>query len=275
MPSMTGFDLEVTGYVDAPAARARPPPTTASCAVTRIAHPHRAATGRRVGIVRVALQRRRSATACSPARCARSRKPASPTRDILVVDGARRARDAARAAAARADRRLRRAGRAGRGDPRRDLPLRDRRQRVGGAASPSVQLEFGIPIGNGILTTETDEQALDALRHQGLRGGAGGARAREPARCHRRHRLTRAPRAARASSCCRASTSASSSGNAADAIRAQLRRGARASPTPTSAYFDELWRGRHRRVRRAARARSRRISTARRRSSRRSSARSS
>jgi 6,7-dimethyl-8-ribityllumazine synthase len=28
------------------------------------------------------------------------------------------------------------------------------------AGLASVQLEFGIPIGNGILTTETDEQAL-------------------------------------------------------------------------------------------------------------------
>ena len=44
-----------------------------------------------------------------------------------------------------------------------------------------VQLEFGIPIGNGILTTDTDEQALHAMRNEGIRGRAGGARAREPA----------------------------------------------------------------------------------------------
>ncbi len=50
------------------------------------------------------------------------------------------------------------------------------------AGVASVQLEFGIPIGNGILTTETDEQALERRGHQGLRGGAGRARARQPAR---------------------------------------------------------------------------------------------
>ena len=53
-------------------------------------------------------------------------------RDIVVVTVPGALESAARAAAARADRRLRRAGRAGRGDPRRDLPLRDRRQRIGG-----------------------------------------------------------------------------------------------------------------------------------------------
>jgi 6,7-dimethyl-8-ribityllumazine synthase len=31
----------------------------------------------------------------------------------------------------------------------------------------SVQLEFGIPIGNGILTTDTDEQALSRAAEKG------------------------------------------------------------------------------------------------------------
>ena len=36
------------------------------------------------------------------------------------------------------------------------------------AGVASVQLEFGIPIGNGILTTETDEQALERADTKGF-----------------------------------------------------------------------------------------------------------
>jgi 6,7-dimethyl-8-ribityllumazine synthase len=36
------------------------------------------------------------------------------------------------------------------------------------AGVASVQLEFGIPVGNGILTTETDEQALERADTKGF-----------------------------------------------------------------------------------------------------------
>ena len=167
-----------------------------------------------------------------PARCGRCRKRASPSDDILVVTvpGALEMPLALQRLAQIG--RLRRAGRAGRGHPRRDLPFRDRRQRVRGRASPSVQLEFGIPIGNGILTTDTDEQAmaradakgfeaaqaaleianlLDAIDDErlGAQGRCNESRARQPPR--------------RANSCCRASISASFPAiRAVDAIRAQI-----------------------------------------------------
>ncbi len=95
MPSMAGFDLEVTGYDEAPPARARI--VTGRCvrrhgsgaplarAMTpaddartahrfeHIAAPHGASRSCRRDSIRA------SAKACSPARCARSRRPASPT----------------------------------------------------------------------------------------------------------------------------------------------------------------------------------------------------
>ena len=45
----------------------------------------------------------------------------------------------------------------------------------------SVQLEFGIPVGNGILTDRHGRAGRGARRRQGLRGGAGRARDGQPA----------------------------------------------------------------------------------------------
>ena len=64
-----------------------------------------------------------------------------------------------------------------------------------------LQLEFGIPIGNGILTTDTGRAGAHALREEGRRGRAGGPRAREPAGSDR---CGLARGGARANSCCRA-----------------------------------------------------------------------
>ena len=133
--------------------------------------------------------------------------------------------------------RLRRAGRARRGDPRRDLPFRDRRQRIGARACRASQLEFGIPIGNGILTSDTDAQALARAGRQGLRGGAGGARAREPAATRSMTTMLSARAAARASSCCRASTSGSCRATTPTAIARAARREPRASRSADAAVL--------------------------------------
>ena len=142
------------------------------------------------------------------------------------------------------------------------------------AGVSSVALEFGIPIGNGILTCDTDAQARGAHGPEGLRGGAGGARDGQPAATRSMTTIASAAPPRRASSCCRASTSASCRGNAARRRARRPRREPRLQRAD-QAYFDELWAG----VTRdydalLARAR-RRISTASPRSCRRSSARSS
>ena len=153
MPSMAGFDLEVTGYDEAPPARQ----AVASVPIKRIQPDHRGA-GRRVAIV---LSRFNPRVGDGPAgrRAARAARSRGRRRRHHDRHGSGRARNAAGAAAPRAARRLRCAGRARRGDSRRHLSLRDRRQRIGVAACRASQLEFGIPIGNGILTCDTDAQA--------------------------------------------------------------------------------------------------------------------
>ena len=168
MPSMAGFDLEVTGYDGTPGrARARP---RASPSLVMPIEAHRAVAlpapaGASASCCRAST--RRSARACCAVRCARCARAGVAEDDVTLVTRARRARDAACAAAPRADAPLRRAGRARRGDPRRHVSLRDRRERVGRAACSSVQLETGIPIGNGILTCDTDEQARARMDAKG------------------------------------------------------------------------------------------------------------
>ena len=101
-----------------------------------------------------------------------------------------------------------------------------------------VQLEFGIPVGNGILTTDTDEQALVRCE-KGLRGGAGGARARQPAGSHRCG-LARGARAREF--VLQGLYQRQLSGNASAAIRDQVA-GAAGFPKADETYFDALWAG--------------------------------
>ena len=96
------------------------------------------------------------------------------------------------------------------------------------AGVASVQLEFGIPIGNGILTTDTDEQAQCACRQP--RGAMRRwPRSRWPT-CSAidddEHRERQPPRA-RANSRCRASISGCWRAPTPPTIRAQLARGGR------------------------------------------------
>jgi 6,7-dimethyl-8-ribityllumazine synthase len=56
--------------------------------------------------------------------------------------------------------------RARRGHPRRNLSLRDRRQRLLPGLM-EVQLDSGVPIANGILTCEDDDQALARMHQKG------------------------------------------------------------------------------------------------------------
>ena len=94
MPSMAGFDLEVTGYVELPPcarggaerrarrAEARFDPRPSGHAHDRSRHRRRRpARGHRA----VALQRRDRRRRCWPARCARSPRPAWRDDDIVVV----------------------------------------------------------------------------------------------------------------------------------------------------------------------------------------------
>ena len=127
MPSMTGYGLEVTGFVaDEPAVAA---PRGRACRTLTAAAPARL-DGRdlRIGIVQArfnAALTDRIAAACiaelQALGVAAGRHPPRP--------GAGRARDRRRPAGARRRRRARRAGRDRLRHPRRDLPLRAGRQR--------------------------------------------------------------------------------------------------------------------------------------------------
>ncbi|MCK7581932.1 MAG: 6,7-dimethyl-8-ribityllumazine synthase [Chromatiales bacterium] len=135
----------------------------------RTSNPTSPAPGLRIGIV---MSRFNQDIVRGPARRPATRgaasASASTTSDIADRQRSRRAGDPAGAAAAwRSRGQLRRAGRARRRGARRDLPLRGRLQRVRRAASCDVQLETGVPIANGVLTAENDEQALRA--HRGRR----------------------------------------------------------------------------------------------------------
>ena len=92
MPSMTGYGLEVTGYVEPPQLaaprdrrrRTRTPRHSRIDAVKRIAPQRRPATAAAsASCCRASMPR--SASGCWRARCARCRRPASPSDDILVV----------------------------------------------------------------------------------------------------------------------------------------------------------------------------------------------
>ena len=80
------------------------------------------------------------------------------------------------------------------------------------AGVASVQLEFGIPIGNGILTTDTDEQALaraDAKGFEAAQAALELANLLDAIDEVEPPRRDEARAAAPASSCCRGSTSGS------------------------------------------------------------------
>ena len=135
-----------------------------------------------------------------------------------------------------------------------------------------MQLEFGIPIGNGILTTDTDEQALTRAETKGFEAAQA---ALELANLlDAIDEELSPPPAAPASSSLQGLYQRQLSGNAPEAIRAQLAEASGFAKADDD-YFDELWTGvsaEYDELVALCRPASR---PARRRSSRRSSARSS
>ena len=153
MPSMAGFDLEVTGYesraagaqerliADRRRARARPPVDpflvhrSHTMPIRRIAPSHNG-DGLRVGIV---LSRFNAAIGdgllAGALRALQEAGVADDDITVVSVPGALESPLALQQLAQIG--RLRRAGRARRGDPRRDVPFRDRRQRIGGGRCPA------------------------------------------------------------------------------------------------------------------------------------------
>ena len=255
MPSMAGFDLEVTGYEErrrrAPrgvAARSRRRPSP--CPSHR---PDARGDGRRVAHRPVALQprdRRRPARG----RAARARGGGRRRRRhhaSSTVPGALESPLALQRFAQTGD--YRRAGRARRGDPRRDAITSRSCANESAAGVSSVQLEFGIPIGNGILTCDTEAQALARMDAEGLRGGAGRARARQPAR--RRSMSDYSPRRRARELVLQGLYERQLAGNAARRDRRRPRRRATAISAPTRPISTSCGRGVGRRLRRAARAR--------------------
>jgi N utilization substance protein B len=103
-----------------------------------------------------------------------------------------------------------------------------------------VQLEFGIPIGNVILTTDTDEQALVRCETKGFEA------ARRPSSspiCSKRSMANSGSARHRARECVlQGLYEAQLSGNAADVIRASLIADG-SFANADHAYFDELWSG--------------------------------
>ena len=227
--------------------------------------PHRSRStdgaGRRVGDRACRASTPRSATACSAARCGRSPRPASPTATSLVVSVPGRARDAARAAAARAGRRLRRAGRARRGRS----AARPTTSRSSPTSRPRGVVERAARVRHPDRQRHPDlrdrRAGARAHGHEGLRGGAGGARAREPAPMPS---TTSERRAAR-----RRARELVLQGLYQRQLVGQRRRGDRAltssraaaTRAPTQAYFDELWRGVDRRARTSSVGRARAASS--------------
>ena len=126
--------------------------------------------------------------ACFRAAPRRLRKLGVRSLEHAHRDRSRCARGAARVAEDGAKRPLRRADRARRSDPRRNLSFRDRVERDRRAASRTVQLDTGVPIANGILTTENDDQALARMMEKGADCAAGRDRDGESAEEARRTR---------------------------------------------------------------------------------------
>ncbi len=122
----------------------------------------------------------------------------------------------------------------------------------------SVALEFGIPIGNGILTCDTDAQAQARMDQKGFEAAQA---ALEMANLFRRSMTQTSPAGgARANWCCRASISGSSPATARASVRDDLV-GEPRLPARRPAVLRRAVARRRRRLRRAARRRSRRTST--------------
>ncbi len=173
MPSMAGFDLEVTGYVEQPARERVVACFPASCSCGRHTHdpPHPREHERR--------------SAAASASCCRASIPgigelmlAGALRAIKeagVVD--RNVTVATVPGALETPLALQRFAQTGDYDALVALGavIRGETYHFEIVANESargvaeVQLEFGIPIGNGILTTDTDEQALVRARRKGSR----------------------------------------------------------------------------------------------------------
>ena len=122
----------------------------------------------------------RSARACSPARCVRERgRRRRRPHHVVTVPGALEAPLA-----------LQRLAQSGNFDAlvalgaviRGDTYHFEIVANESAAGIASVQLEFGIPIGNGVLTLRHRRAGGSADGCEGLRGGAGGTRACQPAR---------------------------------------------------------------------------------------------
>ena len=127
--------------------------------------PNTRGQGRRVAIV-LSRFNPRSATDCSRARCARSQRRASPTTTSASPRCRARSNRRSRCSASRRPANtsaLVALGAVIRGETYHFEIVSNE----SAAGISSVQLEFGIPIGNGILTCDTDAQALARMDQKG------------------------------------------------------------------------------------------------------------
>ena len=255
MPSMAGFDLEVTGFDEQPPRAACPAarPDAWRCVAS---NPRTAGASRRVGIVLSRFNPEIGEGLLAGA--LRGLSEAGVADDDIVVVTVPGALETPLA--------LQRIAQTGDFDALVALGavIRGETYHFEIVANESARGVVEV----ALAVRHPDRQRHPHLRHrrrrrgarmqtEGLRGGAGGARDREPVRCLD-DALARA--GARASSCCRASTSGSSPGNADDDDRArssleQRRLSAKPiAPTSTScgaastSDYDALRRARSRRI---------------------------